>query len=424
MSNVFHTLITDRQQFRSITETYGEGSAEQRLQKERMYQHWRDALAQLFIHYREMPDDCGHIQHDILINAGILGIKGYHLQFILHCLRYAPTLLPEIILARIFPLWYQRTIVRKRSERLIEEKIRKTYCAPSVNKFGNTPQPIISVFVGRHIGGGLIDRLRGIVCNYVVSKQTNRDFRIHFVHPFPLTDYLVPATYDWRIPAEEVALNESADICVIDTRTNTIAERNQQRSRLTKAFTEKDPQRQLHVYSNANFCYDDDTFGSGFRELFRPAPRLQQRIDGITKRKYISVSARFLNLMGDFNEQNFSVPLPADEQQRLLSLCINALERIHALHPEDAILVCSDSVTFAEAARTKDYVFVIDGITTHIDNDAPDSYEHYEKTFLDFYALAGAQKSYLLEGSYLANSGFPYAASLVGSHAFEKFRIE
>ena len=42
------------------------------------------------------------------------------------------------------------------------------------------------------------------------------------------------------------------------------------------------------------------------------------------------------------------------------------------------------------------------------------NYEYYEKTFLDFYIIAGASEVYLLKGLHMMKSGFPYAAALVG----------
>jgi hypothetical protein len=42
------------------------------------------------------------------------------------------------------------------------------------------------------------------------------------------------------------------------------------------------------------------------------------------------------------------------------------------------------------------------------------NYEYYEKTFLDFYTIAGASEVYLLKGPHMMKRGFPYAAALVG----------
>lgn len=428
---VFHTLLTAQQLLGIISDTFGADSTEYRQLRKAQYHGWRHALMLYFKHYRELPNDINHIQGFILSSARSLGVKAYYLQYILHCLRHAPALLPEIIVARLFPLWHRRNVLHTRLEKIMVENIRKTYrdsrtLSADAAKAASR-EAVVSVFAGNHIGGGLIDRLRGIVCSYIICKQRGLDFRIHFVHPFNLGDYLVPAIYDWRIAPDEVSFTPDTGIMVIETFTNTIEEQQMQKRRLTKAFRGKATGSQLHVYSNANFCYGDGTFGSAFRELFTPSPRLQQRLDAIgmdiSCEGYISVSARFQNLMGDFNEQNFSEPLPQNERQALLSRCLDALERIHRNHPAKRILVCSDSITFTHAAQCRDYVYVVEGVTTHIDNDAPESYEYYEKTFLDFYSIAAAGKSYLLLGGQLFNSGFPYAASLAGNHEFEIYKI-
>ena len=39
---------------------------------------------------------------------------------------------------------------------------------------------------------------------------------------------------------------------------------------------------------------------------------------------------------------------------------------------------------------------------------------YYEKTFLDFFMIAGASHAYLLRGPHMMGSGFPYAAARIG----------
>ena len=66
---------------------------------------------------------------------------------------------------------------------------------------------IVCMVDGKRKQGGLADRLRGIVSTYYVCKKLGYDFRINFVHPFPLIDYLVPNTYDWRVSQDELCYN-------------------------------------------------------------------------------------------------------------------------------------------------------------------------------------------------------------------------
>ena len=60
---------------------------------------------------------------------------------------------------------------------------------------------------------------------------------------------------------------------------------------------------------------------------------------------------------------------------------------------------------------------------SHIDNDTAHDYQYYEKTFVDFYAIAQAEKVFVLEGGGLLSSGFPYAAARLGGKFPEKLNI-
>ena len=54
----------------------------------------------------------------------------------------------------------------------------------------NERKQVICMFDGRMHHGGLADRLRGIISTDYVCKQKGYDFRIYFVHPFCLEDFL------------------------------------------------------------------------------------------------------------------------------------------------------------------------------------------------------------------------------------------
>jgi hypothetical protein len=268
--------------------------------------------------------------------------------------------------------------------------------------------------------GGLVDRLRGAVSLFATCQQTGRDFRLFFTHPFPLTDYLQPNTYDWTIGVDEVtfAPNQS-HVVIIDTQTDYRWERDWQQQQFVGELSAHSGQ-QLHFYSNAAFCYDLD-FAALFEQLFRPTERLQASIDKTLKaigNSYFTVSARFCNLLDDFNEETYSEPLSRDGRRQLVDMCLQQLERLHRLHQDQPIVVCSDSTTFADAAQKYDYVNVIPGTVSHIGNDRPRHYSYYEKIFVDFFVISMAQQVYLLKGPGMHNSGFPYAAARMGRKQF------
>jgi hypothetical protein len=341
------------------------------------------------------------------------------LLLVLMALKYAPKWIWEKMRQRHQPEKYRYDVIRCRAEQQMRRQMQSSYEQQERKKNLNTYAVYMSC--GNVAGGGLVDRLRGAVSLYSACKESGRDFRLFFTHPFPLTDYLQPNTYDWRISEEEVSFHpDQIHIVTIDTQTDTEWERQLQQERTSNALREN-VNRQLHFYSNAMFAYDQD-FYSLFHELFKPSARLQQSIDAVLNDiggPYITVSARFCNLLGDFNEEVFSEPLPRTEQKTLIEACMRQVERIHQKYPDKKVVVCSDSITFADRAQQENYVFVIPGTVSHIGNDTPHYYHYFEKTFLDFFVISQAEQVFLLKSSGMHNSGFPYAAARIGKKPYQ-----
>ena len=104
----------------------------------------------------------------------------------------------------------------------------------------------------------------------------------------------------------------------------------------------------------------------------------------------------------------------------MISKCIWKIEELHNQFPSYRILVNSDSETFLKRLSKFSYVYVIPGVITHIDaKQDVDSYEMYEKTFLDFFMIAGAERIYLLKTCKMFNSGYPLAASKLYNKPYE-----
>ena len=62
--------------------------------------------------------------------------------------------------------------------------------------------------------------------------------------------------------------------------------------------------KEEHVYSNITLR--EDLFKKFFQDLFVPAPRLQNAINICINEingKYVSISFRFIGLLGDFNDR-------------------------------------------------------------------------------------------------------------------------
>lgn len=284
----------------------------------------------------------------------------------------------------------------------------------------------ICIYDGKTKNGGLADRLRGIVSVYEVCKKLGIEFKLLFTSPFKLQQLLEPNNVDWQITKEELNYNTNVtDICYIDTQTGSDYEAAKQKKWFRKEF--KKQYKEFHIRTNALFSYKGH-YSSLFHELFRPSEKLQASINKqkeILNHEYISTSFRFMNLLGDFNETTgICAQLPKGEKEELIEKNLKQLEALHKQFPKKKILVNSDSVTFLEHASNFEFVYTIPGNITHIDaNGNNDEYEVYEKTFLDFFMIANAEKIYLLRTGNMYNSGYPYAASKIYDKPFEKIEF-
>ena len=116
--------------------------------------------------------------------------------------------------------------------------------------------------------------------------------------------------------------------------------------------------------------------------------------------------------------------LNKEEQDTLIAQNLTQLKYLHKKYPNKRILVNSDSTTFLQAAAEFDYVYIIPGNITHIDGtNSSSEYEAYEKTFLDFFMIANAERIFLLRTGLMYNSGYPLAASKIYNKPFEKIEF-
>lgn len=312
-----------------------------------------------------------------------------------------------------------------------QEKAIKTYLLPfywkqSQHSIQDAGGKVVFMCNGADcISGGLADRLKGLAAIYWQCKKHKYDFRIHFVSPFRLEEYLQPNDYIWLIDdncicygVKQVTIRR----CFLD---NTLFHEDFQRNKfqLVQAWLDKnivaDSKEQLHVYTNINTLTQEE-FATAFRELFRPSPRLQAEIDRhapVLGDSYISISFRFTTLLGDFEDCTGS-PLPVEERQQLIDECLAAIARIRLKAPaHDRVLVTADSPTFVEQVKHMTDVYVIPGEIGHIDYKHSDAVNM--KTFLDFWLISQAKAAYLFRTGKMYNSAFAKTAAMAGGKPFE-----
>lgn len=316
--------------------------------------------------------------------------------------------------------YYKWYIGRGRREKLFRKMISQKYKKES-QPDKSFSKCVVNVMDGTVYGGGLADRLRGIISTYAICKRNNLNYKLYFVYPFRLENYLEPAEYNWHIEENDICRNtKDCDFIILDTTEDSPYQFRKQEKYLEDHL--KGLKRQTQVFTNAGFAYDLD-YSKLFNEFFRPSPRLQKSIDAqkeILGNDYISISARFLDLLGDFNETfGHGKALPEQEAEELISDAVEQIRMLHEKYPTQKILVNSDSTRFLEASAGLDYTYSIPGNITHIDNKQDDNnYERYEKTFLDFLMIANAGKIFLIKGNGMHKSGYPYAASLIYNKDF------
>lgn len=353
----------------------------------------------------------------------------YYLELFLYLIRYGKFNGIFRLVIKVFNVfilkikdnkYYKWYIYRKKREKLLYDSIKKKYAIDCTDD-NNHSSYVVNIIDGSVQGGGLADRLRGIISTYAICKEKNIPYRLLFNYPFDLTYYLIPNEYEWRIDSDDLCHEKlKCNIVILDTTEDSSYQYRKQERFLWHHI--KNIDKQTHVFTNAAFAYNLDYSGL-FNELFKPSERLQSAIDRqkeILGEGYISVSARFLDLLGDFNETfGYGKQLSEDEAEKLINSTIEKIIIIHDNFPDKRILVNSDSAKFIEATSIFDYTYSIPGFITHIDNKQEESnYERYEKTFLDFMMIANADKIFLLKGNLMFKSGYPYAASKIYNREF------
>lgn len=329
----------------------------------------------------------------------------------------------QILYANRYYNWY---VFSRRLSKRWYDILQQHYSGSTSGRVISEKKTVVFLCNGLIDHGGWADRLKGILSTYALCKDLNLDFRISFISPFVLSDYLVPNSYDWTIRDEDVIYDRSvSDIVTLEIGQETAWQAKKQYQLLKKKIMQSSA-RQIHVYTNAHFAYRMN-FSVLFDELFRPSEKLQFSLNHCKHelgQNYISVSSRFIYSLGDFVDTQQGEPLPEPLRQQLLDKCVAQVRQLHDRHPESRILVCSDSPTFLRTVAPLPYTYIYSGRMVHFDvPDGQSNYELYEKTFVDFLLIANASHICRLETRWIRKSGFPYAASRVYGHPFHSIRF-
>ncbi len=271
--------------------------------------------------------------------------------------------------------------------------------------------------------GGLADRLRGIVSLYKFCKENDLVFTINFSVPFNLQEFLRPNFYDWTISPSEISYSSSRYRVVVvipkEAKGHWYDQQFQKEQLLSKLCSNN---MQYHVYTNIDLVGFE--FGSLFKELFSPSPQLQVALDRHLKTLgtgYVSLSYRFLDILGDFKD-TIDYNLSKKERENILKKCVNSVrEMLKKYSGISHILVTSDSQTFLSQIKDIPRVYVVEGVISHVDDSTANS--GHLKTFVDFYLISNARKIFLMRTKEMYKSSFARTAALINSVPFEEVEL-
>lgn len=316
-----------------------------------------------------------------------------------------------------FFLWEEKQIVKK--------NLLPHYRDRQIKKGYQYLHAVVYMANGWSWAGGIADRFKGMLSLYMWCKDHNKVFKIHFVEPFRLENYLDENVCKWVIQDDDVCYDvDNIDVeAFLMEPVLAVPEVQCKIQELQEKWQDehlKSSKCQVHVYTNMR-C-GNHRFSELFNDLFKPSERLQREIELQQKHltnKYISISFRFTTLLGDFTDCT-GEPLSEPRREELIKQSLIAIEKIKASAPShNVVLVTADSERFLKEVTKVLGVYVIPGKVGHIDYDYGDDVNM--KTFLDFFLISGAQKVYLAKGPGMYNSAFAKTAALVNNRDFEVY---
>lgn len=288
---------------------------------------------------------------------------------------------------------------------------------PEKIKENTQKKKVVFVVDGSTHHGGLSDRLRGLFSCYAYCKEKNIEFKVCWFYPFVLKDFFVPNNVDWLINADEMVYNkERVDVKFF----NSYSHCNDDAETYFSLLDSKKPE--VWVYSNVTLF--EDKYKTYFDELFKVEERTQKALDENIRaigEKYVSITFRFMNLLGDFQDNPaFTRKLTDEERDVYLAKCVEQINRIKLENTGvKRVLVTSDSNTFLTEAKKLPFVYTIPGKLAHMDESHDDSFLLHQKSFLDFLMLANAEKVYSFSyGCMFGATRFAKTAALIGGKEF------
>lgn len=281
---------------------------------------------------------------------------------------------------------------------------------------GGGKKIVIFFIDGKTIHGGLSDRLRGLFSTYYYCLKEGIDFKVFWTYPFNLQDYLEPNKVNWLIEGKAISHNKNE---VAFRFFNSYSLMNNNETSFLKIMNTK--KHEIHVYSNITL--HEEMYHIFFNDLFKPSKMLSDALQYNTDKiggKYISVSFRFIGILGDFKDTYFKKELGVEEKEKYISKCLDVICRLKTKHPNvPKILVTSDSRVFLEKASSLAYVYIIPGTVVHMDGVNKNMEQNDLKVFLDMLMISKAECCYSYSyGKMFKGTKFAKTSALIGNRRF------
>ena len=311
-------------------------------------------------------------------------------------------------------------LIRKQIARLYKHFILLKFYSKKNDFYSVQPKRrIIVCFDGNVPHGGLVDRLKGIISLYEISKILDYEFKIFFKHPFELTSFLEPNLVDWIIKEEELKYNffNSKIVYLInDFKTAPLH------------FFEKSKAKTFFVYCNVDYLggfYPDkneneinEIWRNNYNNLFKTSEYLQNKLDVLHSGPRIAFHTRFTTLMGDFTDTTKTI-LNEKEKLDLAQKVIKAIDNEVKQYLDKIVYVFSDSEFFLNYVRLNTKYKTLSGVPKHLENDSSDI-DYHCKTFIDFYFLVDSDCVFLVKMNQMYHSSFSKYAAIIGDTKFKR----
>ncbi|WP_119792986.1 hypothetical protein [Flavobacterium anhuiense] len=310
-------------------------------------------------------------------------------------------------------------LLRKKIARFYKQLILlKYYSKKFVFSSKQEKTKIIICFDGNLPHGGLVDRLKGIISLYEISKILDFEFKIFFTHPFELTNFLEPNGSDWIINEKEVKYNVFSSKIVYLI--------NDFKIKPLQIF-EKSKAKTFFVYCNVDYLaklYPAKNeqeikfiWKNNYDHLFKTSNYLQEKLNILSSEPRIAFHTRFTTLMGDFSDSTKMI-LNENEKLNLIQKVIKAINDKANQYPDKVAYIFSDSDFFLNHVRATTNYKTLAGVPKHLENNNSDL-DYHSKTFLDFYYLAGSEHVFLVAIDQMYYSSFSKYAAIIGEGKFK-----